>query len=213
MMPVSLKEWQKMFADIFGKKNRKDYSAADLLLHIEESASKIDEGLRKEKKTEFITPLSRLFSWFLAFATEIEIDIEKTVWDKYQGICPYCGAKENCFCIALDTKPAEWIRNTEDGIPASLDEWQKMFKRIYGHINKMMWTLQIWLHFHEELGEISEAFRLGQSESLKEEVADAFAWLIAFCNKLNINLGELTYQRYPGKCDRCKREKCECPKI
>ncbi len=79
----------------------------------------------------------------------------------------------------------------------------------------MIWQIQVWLHFHEEVGELSRAFRFKEKleENLREEVADSIAWLIAFCNKSSIDLGELIWQVYPGKCDVCQAKKCQCPKV
>jgi NTP pyrophosphatase (non-canonical NTP hydrolase) len=209
--PDSLAKWQEMFKEIYGEKDKRDYIPTDLLLHVEEEAAKIDEALRKEKNEEILVPLARLFCWFLSFCTSIGVDLEEAVFDKYQGICPYCGREENCLCITEEKKPSQWFRNPSAAVPATLDEWQIFFEKIYGRINKMNWQIQVWLHFHEELGESSRALRL--KEKTKEEIADSFAWLIAFCNKQNIKLAKLVYGVYPGKCDRCGKERCQCPKV
>jgi NTP pyrophosphatase (non-canonical NTP hydrolase) len=203
-----------MFREIYQEKNERDYSAADLLLHIAEEAALIDEALRKEKLEEISQPLARLVAWLFAFCNMMDVDIQETVWQKYQGICPYCGKEENCMCITYtDTqKPKQRYCNPRGKIPSTLGEWQRMFEKIYGKINKMMWLIQVWLHFHEELGELSRAFRLGNPK-MKEEVADVFAWLVAFANKTKINLEEILWKQYPGRCNYCGKEKCICSKV
>jgi NTP pyrophosphatase (non-canonical NTP hydrolase) len=211
--PRSLKEWQEMFKEIYQEKNERDYSPSDLLLHVEEEAAVIDEALRKEKLIDIHQPLARLMAWLFAFCNAMNIDLQETVWQKYQGICPYCGREENCMCITYTDaeKPKEWYRNLQGKMPATFLEWQGMFEKIYGKINKMIWLIQVWLHFHEELGEVSRDFRLGNSK-MKEEIADVFAWIVAFANKMKINLEEIIWEQYPGRCDVCGKEKCICSK-
>ena len=215
VQPISLKDFQEMFADIYKERNKRNYSTEELLIRINEEASKIDKMLRRSDSSDEAKNLSRLFAWILAFANQAEIDVEKAIWHKYQRICPYCGKEENCMCITLGTKPQKWCRNREAEceIPRSLTEWQKMFDKIYGNINKMLWKIQVWLHVHEEIGELSEAYRLGQIKSMQEELADVFAWFMAFYNKSKIDLASVIYERYPGKCDVCREEKCQCPKV
>lgn len=213
--PVSLGEWQKIFRDIYREKDKRDYALTDLLLHVQEEAAKIDEGIRKENRREIIDALPYFFCWLLSFCNMGGINLEEIVWTKYPAICPYCGRTENCMCVTEERKPSQWLKNGNGKIPTSLDEWQNMFQRIYGRINKMAWVIQIWLHVHEELGEFSREFRLRGLADKKswEELADCFAWLIAFCNRLNIKLSEITWLVYPGVCSICKKEKCQCPKV
>ena len=202
-----------MFRRIFQAKNDRDYSPSDLLLRIEEEAAQIDEALRKETLGDVQQPLARLLAWLFSLCNRMNIDLQDVVWQKYQGICPYCGREENCMCITYtDTQnPKEWYRNPSGKIPSSLKEWQVMFDKIYGRINSLMWLISIWLHFHEELGEVIRDFRL-KSPKMKEEIADTFAWIIAFANKIKINLEEILWNQYPGRCDTCGKEKCICPR-
>lgn len=87
--PVSLREWQEMFRAIYGKKDLRDYTLQDLLLHIQEEAAKIDEGIRKENNADMVAGLPHFFCWFLSLANMAGIDLEKAAWGKYPGICPY----------------------------------------------------------------------------------------------------------------------------
>lgn len=212
-IPVSLDDWQRMFAYIYDEKDKRDYTLADILLHIQEEAAKIDEGIRKEDGSEIRNAVPHLFCWILSFCNMAGIDAEQAIWAKYPAICPYCNREENCMCITEDEKPHQWFRNEGGRMPASLDDWQEMFQRIYGRINKTTWVIQVWLHVHEELGELSREFRLEETSNAREELADCFAWLVAFCNKLGIKLNESTWEIYPGVCSVCKQDKCQCPKV
>jgi|GEM_PF-3352212 len=210
--PVTLGEFQKMVRIIYLLKDQRDYTLQDLLIHIQEEAAKIDEGLRKSSDNEQINALPIFFCWFLSFCNMAGYNLEEVVWAKYQGICPYCGGEE-CFCKPKQKKPDTWFKNPQGKIPRSLPEWQEMFRRMYGKSNSELWPIQIWLHVHEELGEFSREFRLKNVPKSHEELADAFAWLMAYCNKMNVNLAELTWNTYPGICNVCRQEKCQCPKV
>lgn len=211
--PISLQEWQEMFANIYNEKNRRDYGAYDLLLHIAEEMAGIDECLRTEDFTPLARTIAACFAWLFAFCTHLNIFLEETLFAKYSGRCPYCGARENCICVVESIKPAESISNFQNTPPSCLDEWQSMFLHIYGKVNKVAGTAKVWLHVHEEFGEVSRELRMRQRESLISEVADLFAWLIAFCNLTNIKISEVIWNNYPGQCDVCKKPRCQCPKV
>lgn len=211
--PISLRDFQKMFERIYYNKDKKDYTSTDLLLHVQEEAAKIDEGIRKNSKIEIIMALPNLFCWLLSFCNMEGLDIELVIYSKYGGCCPYCGNEENCMCITMDQKPSNWIVLPSPQKLFSVRDWQDMFEMIYGRINKMVWPIHVWLHVHEELGEFSREFRLKNDCESEEELADCFAWLFAFSNKMGVDLGKIIWDAYPGICPVCNKAKCQCPKV
>jgi NTP pyrophosphatase (non-canonical NTP hydrolase) len=214
--PKTLQDWQKMFREIYLKKDQRDYNLSDLLLHVQEEAALIDEGLRKideNGKQEIIDALPKMFCWLLSFCNMACLDLEIMVLGKYSGCCPYCGKEENCMCITGEVKPDRWYAAMSNKRIRDLYGLQKMFKNIYGRINKISPFMHIWLHVHEELGEFSREWRLERGEQAADEMADCFAWLLAFCNKLHINLGEITWKKYPGTCNVCGKTECQCSKV
>lgn len=211
--PISLSNFQKMFRRIYYEKDARDFTPADLLLHIQEEAAKIDEGIRKNNEREIINALPNFFCWLLSFCNIYGIDLETVVLAKYNGCCPYCGKEENCMCITMDQKPSKWYSTLNSPRISTLNDWQKMFQRIYGRINKIPWPIQLWLHVHEELGEFRREIRLKNDSEAADELADCFAWLIAFCNRIGVNLGEIVWRAYPGMCPVCGKEKCLCPVV
>lgn len=213
MRPTSLRQWQGMFASIYAQRNRRLYTSADLLLHMIEETAIIAEALRKENLAEIPKAIGHFFGWFCAFCTQGGLDLGQVVFEKYQGICPYCGKRENCICISEETKPRKWRRNSKGKIPLSLGGWQTMFDKIYGRINRVAGRERVWFHVNEELGEASQAFRLEEVGALKREIADIFAWFVAFCNQLSINLSDAIWKVYPYRCDVCRQKKCCCPKV
>ncbi|MFA5013725.1 MAG: hypothetical protein WC520_04180 [Candidatus Paceibacterota bacterium] len=201
-----------MFFGIYNEKNERDYSDAEILLHVVEQLAVTAEELRKENYQKVIASLPYLFVWLLGFCNRMNICLEEAVWSKYPGICPYCGAEKNCVCISTDTKPKEWIKNPNGVMPKNITEWQVMFFDIYGRINKMIGVEKTFYHFIEELGESSKEFRLKENKKLREELADSFAWFIAVCNNLKIDFEDELLKAYPGVCSHCREEKCRCSK-
>lgn len=214
--PVSLQDWQAVFRKIYKAKDQRDYTLQDFLLHIQEEAAKIDEGIRKideNGRSEIIDALPKLFCWFLSFCNMAGIDLQAVISAKYSGCCPYCGREKNCMCITGNGKPSHWYTTLSVKTPRNLYGWQRMFHEIYGKINKISPLTHVWLHVHEELGEFSREWRLEEYEKAADELADSFAWLMAFCNKLGVNLGNITWKVYPEICNVCKKRKCQCPKV
>lgn len=209
---TSLQDIQKMFAKIYGKRNKQLYKPADLLLHVFEETSFVAESFRKEDEDGVPGAVARLFGWLMAFCNMERIDFAKAVFGKYHGACPYCGKSRHCVCISAETKPGKWLVGKRK-MPQTFLEWQKMFLDIYGRVNKVAGREKCWMHVLEELGEVSKASRLNQKQALKDEIADAFAWIVAFCNNLNLDLERVILAEYPFKCDACKQIICECPKV
>ena len=178
------------------------WNEANHLLHVVGTWAKVCEALRKQKKEEVIALLPLLFRRLLVFANMVGVDLEEAVWHKYPGLCPSCLASADCDCIRQ--KKTFNGKETMDGFranlelrPKTLDGWQDMFGRIYGKVNKLVWKEMVWYHFEEEVGEVSDAynFQLGP-ERLRDELADAFAWLLSFCNRMEINMARLIAAKY-----------------
>lgn len=53
-----------------------------------------------------------------------------------------------------------------------------------------------FMWFIEEVGELSEAIIKGTRESVEEEIADVFAWLVSLANLLNIDLCDAFIKKY-----------------
>lgn len=213
---MTLKSLQKMLRSIYDEHDREFFSDTDLLLRVNEEVSKIDELVRKEDIEEIARNLPRLFVWLMAFIDRVGIDISDALWEKYPGVCPYCLKEQNCMCITQETKydscqlRLKEIREKKENIPKSLTGWQQSLAAIYGNVNRLQMLIQIWLHVCEEIGEISGAFRKKWGDNLREEVADAMAWLLSVSTKLRTDLQEAVLKQYPGRCDVCGKEKCEC---
>lgn len=218
--PTTLQGHQRMFNIIYREHNEQLYNSThDILNQIWETNGKIAECVRKEAFQEVAVHIPILFGWLMALWNhrEIGMDIAENVWFKYPNVCPYCFRQEKCLCITEELKyrsenpNLNSFRRDRKAQPQSLAAWQEMFSRIYGNINKIKTKQAIWLHFFEELAEVSRELRHGNVEKVREESADVFAWLMAFCTKLGIDIDEVTWRTYPGECNVCHEEKCTCP--
>lgn len=209
----TLRQIQAMFFRIYDKRNKRIYGSSNLLLHVFEETAIIAESFRKEYHEDLIPTIARLFGWLVGFCNNEGIDLTIVIFGKYHGACPYCGRAKHCVCIGAERKPKGWLKKKNAITPASLPAWQEMFKSIYGRVNAIAGREKCWLHLHEELGEVSRAFRLKERRNLGDEIADAFAWLVAFCNNSRIDLESAVLGQYQNRCDVCKREECRCPKV
>ncbi|KXS42513.1 MULTISPECIES: MazG nucleotide pyrophosphohydrolase domain-containing protein [Methanohalophilus] len=66
----------------------------------------------------------------------------------------------------------------------------------------------LWLV--EEVGELAEAIRRDDPESIREELADCFAWIGALANLYGIDLEEVFNEKYPQSCPTCGKNPCIC---
>lgn len=224
--PISLKDFQEMFKDIYLEKDKRDYSAEDMIIHMVEELTLLARWVRKEQMFSNLIPpqesIARFFAWLCGFCNFVSIDLEEAIFQKYPGYCPYCKRSENCMCITFTQEMTSQQKHflleekeNQKTMPRELKEWQEMFRKIYGRINRLQTIIQILLHLYEEISEFSRAWRLREKEKeeVKKEIADIFAWLCALCNKLNIDLQEIVKKRYPGVCDVCGKRPCECLKV
>lgn len=91
-----------------------------------------------------------------------------------------------------------------------ISEFQKLIRDIYFHKDSKRGVEKTFLWFVEEVGELSEAIRKGDRESMEEEFADVLAWLASLANLLDIDIEEAARKKYPGVCPYCGKNPCEC---
>lgn len=220
--PCSLREQQDMFAWIYGEHNDAIYSTHDIQAQIWEKIGQMEELLRKERINEMQALLPILYGWLMGLWNRIGVDIAEAAWFKYPDICPYCLREYRCGCLTedlvYDPENPELTAHRRDiqRKPTSVREWQAMYSRIYGRVNKIQVLAAVWSHFVEEVAETSRELRHKNDRGVRDESADAFAQFMGFCTKLGevrdipIDVDELVWQKYPGECNECRQEKCVC---
>ncbi|MFH1786735.1 MAG: MazG nucleotide pyrophosphohydrolase domain-containing protein [archaeon] len=89
-------------------------------------------------------------------------------------------------------------------------EFQKLIKDLYQEWDEKRGVDHSYMWLVEEVGELSEAIRKKDRESIKEELADVVAWSATIANLLDMDLEELLKKKYPGKCTYCDSNPCAC---
>jgi NTP pyrophosphatase (non-canonical NTP hydrolase) len=91
-------------------------------------------------------------------------------------------------------------------------EFQSLMKKLYFEKDKKRGKEKTLLWLIEEAGELSEAIRKGDVDSIEEEIADVIAWTASLANLLDIDLEDALQKKYPGVCRYCGRAPCICDK-
>jgi len=92
-----------------------------------------------------------------------------------------------------------------------IHEFQKMMRQLYFDRDSERGTegTSDWLV--DEVEELREALKEGDTKAIEEEFADVLAWLASLANVVNINLEKAALSKYDNKCPKCGLSPCECP--
>ena len=88
--------------------------------------------------------------------------------------------------------------------------FQKMIEDIYFDRDSGRGLDKTFLWFVEEVGELAQAVRERDKESLKEEFADVLAWLCTTASILEIDVQDAADAKYGKGCPRCGDTPCAC---
>ncbi len=220
--PQTLLEWRMLFGGIYGEHNRKGYSLEQIEIQLWQQHSKIAKCIRKNDTGELGVQLAVFFGWFMAYLERLGLSIEEVAWHKYPNVCLTCFVSHDCVCIRnkrkydpRDQRVNVYRRDTRN-IFKTLPELQDMADRLFATINGIQSVENIWFHLVEEIGEMStEVARWDVAQpipdTLKEECGDVCLWLLSFCTRAGIRLDQVAWETYPGECNICRKEKCDCP--
>ena len=234
--PISLDEWYLLINRIYLYKNydKSSYSIFSHFVEILGGLSLIISGKKKSNvKPENYFP--KLITWWFALCGKVGIkSVEKIIWTKFPGVCPYCKKnphkERECKARKNTSKKIDWKELQKIGkdkeTPKRLCDWQNMFDDIYPSISTSS-AEKIFGRLCEEAGEMAEAIRLLPltSRYFIVEACDLFAWIMAMINDfetkndslLEENRGlwieEKLWENYPGKCLDCGSPICNCPPI
>ncbi|RLI82113.1 MAG: nucleotide pyrophosphohydrolase [Archaeoglobales archaeon] len=89
-------------------------------------------------------------------------------------------------------------------------EFQEHIRKLYYDRDARRGKERTMLWFVEEVGELAEAVRKGDLNSIREEIADVFAWLVSLANLFDVDLESAVREKYPERCLRCGKFPCEC---
>ncbi len=92
-------------------------------------------------------------------------------------------------------------------------EFQEHIRKLYYERDSKRGKERTMLWFIEEVGELAEAIRKDDLNSIREEMADVFAWLVSLANLYDIDLESAVKEKYPEKCPKCGKIPCECDEV
>jgi NTP pyrophosphatase (non-canonical NTP hydrolase) len=177
------------------------------------------------------------------WVVRISVGASDLLWNRYPGICPWCYPKEDrdkleqfdeedrwrpCSCdfeVAGLVKKSEELRaralrTREIAMqkghlrPHSIDDWQKMFRSIFGDRLIQMSISEVGLHLLEEMGEVSDClirmYTYGEKHReqianeirarqrrLEDELADVQSWLFALIERIHLHFEGLSKAEFP----------------
>jgi len=134
--------------------------------------------------------------------------------------CSYCG---HIPCQCAVARPEEKIgaRSSEEQKDWTIKQWQTHLKRVYGENNSKQGLRFIIGRLMSEIEEATAAEMQMEMSSSPEDVqrfrqetiselADSFAWAIAVCNELSVDLDKAFVDRYGKGCPNCGQIPCQC---
>ncbi len=90
-------------------------------------------------------------------------------------------------------------------------EFQNMMRQLYFDRDSDRGTEGTLDWLVDEVEELREALKEGDTKAIEEEFADVLAWLASLANVVDINLEKATLSKYDNKCPKCGLSPCECP--
>jgi NTP pyrophosphatase (non-canonical NTP hydrolase) len=130
-----------------------------------------------------------------------------------------------CRCHLGQKRPIDYktlaeyeVRNRSNR-PKTLDDWQRHFQGIYPRYEDYDYK-RTFAHLIEEVGEVSEAYRIRYfyPDNLPHEIADVLTWIFGITNYVDkknpsqsVALAKLTLETYPNQCEKCSQKPCKCP--
>lgn len=211
--PVTIREWQSFFGDLFADRNRRESDGNEMMIKLMSRVCKVQafaDGKRKLDKRALAGIGSRIFTLAVYFG----LDIATELLVKHPHKCTRCG-KSPCECEA--------ISHTERRLPArdsvkqkahaiSLQELATMLWALYGPGNEARGLQFVAKRMGEEAFEVCEALDDRDPQELAGELADVFAWWIGALKLVGItNIQEFLWEHYPGVCAHCSQNPCKCP--
>jgi NTP pyrophosphatase (non-canonical NTP hydrolase) len=210
----SIENFQLFINDVYGIPDDRLYSLWDLLSQLERFTMRALKGIRKQNTEKVRVNLVIAFSWLMAIANRLHIDLEKVIWNRFPYLCSYCGELP-CACAKAHPAHRKSIEIDNKKKPKSLEAYQKMFAEIYPTAKRT--PSEAGVHLAEEMGEVSEAIHnfLGQHlpEQFREvelEISDFVSCLFGVANSFGIDMAEELEKSYPNNCHVCHEAPCVC---
>jgi NTP pyrophosphatase (non-canonical NTP hydrolase) len=231
---LRLDDIYKMTAYIYGDRNITRTKEATFS-HFVEVCGMLTIHDRRKKREQFDVSdaLCKALGWYFPLLAKLRIDsIERLVFRKFPGVCPYCReTPHNEAKCKLVKGTHSTVNHAEvnsmfaqnwESRPSGLNEWQEMFGKIYPRNLNEVGRSTIGLM--EELGELAEAIRVFDAHPhyFLGEAADIFSYIMGIANEHQMREAQedrvFSFEteflfRYPGLCTQCGSRICNCPSI
>ena len=231
---IRLDNLYKMTSHVYGDRNSVRSKEATFA-HFVEVCGMLTIHERKKKREGFdlTDALCKALGWYFPLLSKMRVrSVEELVFRKFPTVCPYCrkAPHQEAECkLVLGTGPtvdhdavvAIYDREFPNR-PATLDEWQMMFSRIYPRsVNE---GSRSTVALMEELGELAEAVRVFDvhPQYFLGEAADTFSYIMGIATEHSMREQQegrtFSFEReyltrYPGLCRQCGSRICICPAI
>ena len=210
----TIEDLQGFIATVYALPDDRLYSIWDLLTHEQRFSMRALKGIRKNNVEKIKINLLIAFSWLMAIASRLHIDVEDQVWARFPKRCSYCG-KLPCQCKAIKAIARARFKRDHALRPHSLGAFQKMFSEIYPPESRTL--ADAGVHLAEEVGEVSEAIHnfLGQHQQnqfdeIKLEIADLVSCIFGVANSAHIDIAKELEIMYSDNCHVCHKAPCVC---
>lgn len=210
----SLGDFQKVIGNIYGLPDDRLYSVWDLLTQQQRFTMRALKGIRKQDAEKLKVNLLIALSWTMAISNRLHIEVQKEVWERFPGVCSYCG-KRPCKCKTVKSTKRKHIVADRKMLPKNLFETQKLFDSIYPAADRTL--AEAGVHLAEETGEVSEAIHnfLGQHSAeqfseIQDEIADYISCVFGVANSADINVASELAAMYKHGCHVCHQTPCDC---
>jgi NTP pyrophosphatase (non-canonical NTP hydrolase) len=236
-MPRSprLDDLYKMVAHIYSAQNA-HRTPSGTLAHLVEVCGMltIHDRPKKREGLGVEDALCKALAWYFPLMAKLRVrSVEDVVFRKFPLVCPYCRLAphddESCKMIRGEHRTVDHDKlrrlypQNRRKRPSTLNEWQRMFQRIYPRTGEERGRSTLGLL--EELGELAEAVRVFESHPkyFVGEAADVFSYIMGLANEHSLRIQrdenrEFSFEdefmkRYPGLCVDCGFSVCVCPPV
>lgn len=238
----SLDDWYRLVNSIYIDRNFFRTLDSVFLHFVEVSRSLQLAGTDRKRDVIPEEYLSKSLAWWFATCGRAGIpSIERMLWAKFPGICPYCQLErhDGSRCKESDSSKKvinwnflkEYGEKNQSRMPRTLSGWQQMFQRIYPKDDNFSHSTNSQ-RISEEIGEVAESIKVISiaPKYFICEATDIFSWLMSFANKFDFDhvinknerlrpdeygkrLEDKLERDYPGMCNYCHFTICKCPPI
>jgi NTP pyrophosphatase (non-canonical NTP hydrolase) len=210
----SLRDFQTFIGGVYALPDDRLYSIWDLLTQQQRFTMRALKGIRKGNQEKIKLNLLIAFSWLMAIANRLHLDLDAETWQRFPALCSYCGHSP---CVCKSIKPAERLKVLidESKRPKAISDMQKMFASIYPASSRTI--ADAGVHLAEEMGEVSEAIhnflgehKADQFSEVALELADFVSCAMGLANSADIDMAKDLSEMYKEGCHVCHKAPCQC---